>query len=238
MNKFNWLKAIEEVPYLFKSKRAQPKESGVIMKKAIIIHCWNGSPEYYWYPYVKRELEDRGFAVATPFLPDMFPLLSKWLARIKLAVGIPDEDTYFIGHSLGSVALLKYLQGLPEGQKVGGVVLLAPFVDDLNFRFLRNFFVEPLNYELIKSKSPGFIVISSFNDPYIKLYHSEILKTNLNADVIWTNKGHFTEYGDKSKCFYLPEVITAIEKLSKSYLKDNYEKSIHNRSCQASWQSA
>ena len=29
------------------------------MKRVIIIHCWEGYPKYCWYPYVKKELEEK-----------------------------------------------------------------------------------------------------------------------------------------------------------------------------------
>lgn len=40
------------------------------MKRAIIIHCWEGYPEYCWYPYAKNKLEEKGFQVEVPAFPD------------------------------------------------------------------------------------------------------------------------------------------------------------------------
>jgi len=40
------------------------------MKRVIIIHCWEGYPEYCWYQSVKKELENKGFQVEVPKMPE------------------------------------------------------------------------------------------------------------------------------------------------------------------------
>lgn len=53
------------------------------------------------------------------------------MAKIKDVVGEPDLNTYFAGHSLGLIAILRYLEILPETQKVGGCVFVAGFGEEL-----------------------------------------------------------------------------------------------------------
>ena len=58
------------------------------MKRAIIVHCWSGYPEYCWYQSVKGELEKAGFKVEVPAMPDTdAPNLGKWLPKLKEVVG-------------------------------------------------------------------------------------------------------------------------------------------------------
>lgn len=184
------------------------------MKKAIIIHCWDGDPEYCWYPYVRHQLEIRGFEVKVPFFPEALPLLGEWLIKIKKVINSPDKNTFLIGHSLGGIAILKYLQALPPDQKVGGVVLVATFTDNMGFLPLANFFTKPLDYQAIKQHTKNFIVIASDNDPYVKFKHASILQRCLDAEVIWKHQEHFTETRNKIQCLELPEVVLAVEKLS------------------------
>jgi len=40
------------------------------MKRAIIIHCWAGHPEYCWYLQTKKDLEELGFDVQVSTMPD------------------------------------------------------------------------------------------------------------------------------------------------------------------------
>src|SRR6185369_17783823 len=94
------------------------------MKRGFIAHCWSGDPDYCWYPDAKRELEQLGFRVEVPALPDTdAPALKNWLPKLQEVVGKADEETYLIGHSAGCITILRYLESLPEGEKVGGVVL-------------------------------------------------------------------------------------------------------------------
>ncbi len=40
------------------------------MKRAVIVHCWDGYPEYCWYQNTKKELEDKEFEVLVPQMPE------------------------------------------------------------------------------------------------------------------------------------------------------------------------
>jgi len=116
------------------------------MKKVIIIHGWEGSPQSNWFPWLKKELEAKGFVVEVPIMPDtMNPTLENWLAHLKKVAGEPNENTYFVGHSLGVITILRYLESL-EDKKVGGVVLVAGFPEPIGYEEINTFFVKPLDY--------------------------------------------------------------------------------------------
>lgn len=183
------------------------------MKKVIIVHCWSGYPEYCWYPYTKKELEAKGFEVRVPSFPDTdAPRLDKWLPVLEKEIGSPNEDTYLVGHSVGCITILRYLESLPPGQKVGGVVLVAGFTDDLGFTELKNFFTTPILFEKIKVKVNKFFAIHSDDDPYVPLKHSDAFKNELGAEVIIKhNFKHFSGPVDKEdSCRELPEVVTSV----------------------------
>jgi len=93
------------------------------MNRAIIVHCWEGTPEYCWYPWVKSELEKKGFEVKIPAFPDTNnPDKDTWVARLEKEIGIPDENLYLIGHSIGCATILRYLENIDEAEKIGGAV--------------------------------------------------------------------------------------------------------------------
>lgn len=105
-----------------------------IMKRAFLIHGWEGDPEEEWRPWLKKELEKKGFEVYVPAMPDTAtPTMEKWVPFLAEIVGKPDENCYFVGHSLGCITILRYLETLNEGEKVGGVVLVAGFGHDLEY---------------------------------------------------------------------------------------------------------
>ncbi len=186
------------------------------MKRAIIVHCWGGSPEYCWYPSVKKELEGKGFQVEVPAMPDTDkPNLHTWLPKLKETVGRADKDTFLIGHSAGCITILRYLESLPDGEEIGGAVLVAGFLDDLGFAELKNFFETPIDFEKIKAKCKNFVAIMSDNDPYVPLDRAATLKEKLGAEVIIKHgMNHFSGPVDKEEsCVELPDVVSVIENL-------------------------
>lgn len=186
------------------------------MKRAIIVHCWDGYPEYCWYPQTKKELEAKGFEVTVPAMPETdMPKLSLWLPMLTEVVGTPDEELYLIGHSAGCITIMRYLEGLTDTQNVGGVVFVAGFTDNLGFDELTNFFETPINFDKIQTKTKHFVAIASDNDPFVPLKHIDIFKEKLGAEVIIKhNMKHFSgEVDDEESCTSLPEVIQAILKM-------------------------
>jgi len=140
------------------------------MKKVIIIHCWEGYPNYCWYPNAKKELEDKGYEVIVPEMTETnLPKFNDWLSELRKVVGKPNKDLYLIGHSLGCITILRYLEGLKEDEKIGGVILVAGFTDNLDFKEIKSFFEAPIDFEKIKNHCSNFVAIHSDNDPYVSL---------------------------------------------------------------------
>ena len=85
----------------------------------VIIHRWSGGPKDDWRPWLKSALEEIGCEVVVPDMPDTeIPVIEKWVAKFVDVVGIPDRHTYFVGHSIGCQAILRYLETIHE--PVGG----------------------------------------------------------------------------------------------------------------------
>jgi len=192
------------------------------MNRVVIVHCWDGYPEYCWYPWVKKELEAKGFEVTVPAFPETnTPNLGKWLLVLKQVVGTPDEDTYLVGHSVGCITILRYLESLKKGQKVGGVVLVAGFTSDLSYvdgieDELKNFFETPIQWDVIKDKANKFVAIHSDDDPYVALKYGDIFKEKLSAELIIKHgMKHFSGPVDKEdSCTELPGVVESVVEMS------------------------
>ncbi len=189
------------------------------MKRAIIIQCWDGTPDYCWYQQTKKELEAEGFEVTVPEMPETdMPKLSLWFPKLQEIIGLPDENLYLIGHSAGCITIMRYLETLSEDQKVGGVVFVAGFTNDLGYTELSNFFETPIDFDKIKTKAKHFVAIASDNDPFVPLKHTDIFKDKLGAAVIIKHgMNHFSgAVDDEESCTSLPEVSQAIVKMSSS----------------------
>jgi hypothetical protein len=170
------------------------------MKRVFIIHGWGGSPEEGWFPWLKSELEAKGFQVVVPAIPDPDePKIETWVPFLSQLVGVADANTFFVGHSIGCQTILRYLETLPEGAKIGGAVFVAGWYN------LRNLETEeekqiagpwvntPRNDEKIRRTVNKAVAIFSDNDPFVLPENQESWRTKVGAKIILENdKGHFS----------------------------------------------
>lgn len=178
------------------------------MKRVIIVHGWDGHPGECWFPWLKKELEKKGYSVQVPQMPvPEAPHMGRWVPHLAKAVGKPDSGTCLVGHSCGCITILRYLESLTKG-KIGKAVLVAGFTDPLGYKELENFFASPLEWKNIRSHCTDFVAINSDNDQYVPLHHADVFRKNLGAKVIVEHgKGHM---GGGDKMMQLPSVLGAV----------------------------
>ena len=188
-------------------------------KRVFIIHGWEGRPGDCWYPWLKKQLEAQGFIVEVPEMPDTDePKIEAWVSKVDEIVRTPDEQTYFVGHSIGCQTILRYLQKLSEGIKIGGVVLVAGWVHLLPASFEEGgeeiaepWLKTPIEWDKIKQHN--YVAIFSDNDPFVPLSDSKIFEEKLGAKIIIEkNKGHFI---GQDKVFELPVVLEELLRLQR-----------------------
>ena len=182
-------------------------------KKIIIVHGYRSYPTDCWFPWLKRELIKLGFRVIVPrFTNPAQPKMKNWITTIKNVVDIPDEQTYLVGHSLGVIAILRYLETLQEGHGVGGVVSVGGRVIRRPHRkATASFFKTPVPWSKIKRRSKRFVGVYSSNDTVVPIINGRIFKKKLHAKLILENKGHFTR---EEKIFSLPSLLAVLKKIS------------------------
>lgn len=185
--------------------------------KLIIVHGWEGSPEHGWFPWLKDEVEKVGWEVHIPALPNAKgPKVHEWLRALIQVSGEVDENTYMVGHSLGCVTILRFLETSQDDNSIGGAVFVAGFDNPLNIKELENFFQGPINWEKAKRVCKKFVIINSEDDPYVPADNGIRLKNNLNAKKILLNGfRHFSgDDGTTSLSLVLQELLE-ISNLSK-----------------------
>src|SRR3989344_5502047 len=146
------------------------------MKKVIIVHRWSGGPEDDWRPWLKGELEKLGCQVLAPAMPDTEePEIGKWvgnLAGVVNGAGGPDEETYFVGHSIGCQTILRYLETLPAGKLVGGAIFVAGWFklenleDEETAAVAKPWLETPIDLNKVKNILPKSTLFISDNDPF------------------------------------------------------------------------
>jgi len=171
-----------------------------MQKRVFIIHGWGGSPQEGWFPWLKKELEKRGFVVQVPSMPDSEePKIETWIPYLAKLVGKPDENTYLVGHSIGCQTIIRYLQTLPENAKIGGAVFVAGWYNLRNLateeekRIAGPWVNEPRDDKKIRQAVNRAIAIFSDNDPFVIPENKESWKERIGAKIIVEHqKGHFS----------------------------------------------
>lgn len=186
------------------------------MKRVFLVHGWEGNPENCWFPWLKKELESKGYEVIVPTMPDTEnPKIETWVPHLKETVGTPDEDTYLIGHSIGCQTIMRYLETLNEDQKVGGVIFVAGFFNlkgletEEEKTIAKPWLENPINTNKVRSKSNNILAIFSDNDMFVPLEDSKLFEEKLNAKIIiQKEKGHFDDdTGIKELPVVLDEIL-------------------------------
>ena len=78
-------------------------------KRVLIIHGWESNSREHWFLAEKERLEKLGYEVVVPDMPNtLHPQKEEWVKVIEDFN--PDENSILIGHSLGGVTILRYLE--------------------------------------------------------------------------------------------------------------------------------
>jgi uncharacterized protein len=187
-------------------------------KRVFIIHGWDGSPQNSWFPWLKNELEQKGFEVQALSMPHPEkPTIDDWVNHLAEAVGEADDNTFFVGHSIGCQTIMRYVEQLEKS--VGGLVFVAGF-----FRLLylvtkeekviaKPWLEIPMDYDKIKQQAGKIIAIFSDDDPDVDLGDKKLFEKYLNAETIVEHKkGHFS---DDAGVMELPSALNSLLKIAE-----------------------
>jgi len=174
------------------------------MKKALILHSWFGHPEDNWYPWLKGELEKKGYEVWCPEIPTMptnNPDMETMLKFI-LEKNFVDNDTIVIGHSLGSVLAMRLAERTVFKK---GILFAAWDYNDLTPEH-QSFWQTMMDHKKILGNVGEWVLPLSENDPYVTIAIAKEVAARLNGIVKEVGKkGHFLTKDDGVK--EVPEIL-------------------------------
>ena len=159
-----------------------------------IVHGYDASPEAHWFPWLKQQLDAEGYAATVLAMPASgAPDVDRWRRTLERDAAHVDRQTFFVAHSLGCLSVLHYLDGLPDGARVGGLVLVSGFVDPLpDLPDLDPFTAPAIAFERIIRRTEHRTVIASRNDPIVPYAHTVRLQQALDATLLTVEQGgHF-----------------------------------------------
>ena len=180
--------------------------------KFVLLHGWEGSPELNWFPWLKEELEKLGHEAKVPLLPNSnSPKMDEWLSFLNNFLDEEKEPIVMVGHSLGAVLILRYLEQQRKKPLVKIAILVAGGLENRRLiPELTNFFTKPFDFSKIRSSSEKFVSISGTDDPFTSGEVSKRLANSLGTERIWVeNGGHLAEEWGYTK---LPILLSTIKK--------------------------
>ncbi len=164
-------------------------------KKIFLVHGWGGTNRLHWQQWIVSETKKQsGIKAELVKMPDpMFPKPEEWIKTLTKSVSNPSSSVCLAGHSLGVPTILRYLEKLPAGKKVGKIILVAGFCRSIGIPIIDPFVQKEFDWKKIKNSAEKIIVVYSDNDPYIPLLESLFLAERLKVEpIVEKNGGHIT----------------------------------------------
>lgn len=179
--------------------------------RVFIIHGWGGYPDEGWLGNIKLSLQEAGFSVYSPAMPDThFPKMERWIDYLDSLIIKTETSDCLIGYSLGAQAIMRYLEQLPYNSKIKKALFVAGFfkltnLDPEEEKILSPWIEKPINLEKVKRHAEEFTAIFSRDDPIVPLSNKDIFSQTLKAKIIIKEGlGHFDSIDDPS--FIIKEI--------------------------------
>lgn len=191
-----------------------------MQKRVFIIHGWEGSPQNSWLPWLKDKLKSSDYLVEVPLMPNPdVPEINTWISHLSSIVGIADKNTFFVGHSIGCQAILRYVERLPK-KPIGGIVCVAGFFrllhleTDEDKKIAKPWLETKIDFNKIKERTNKIVAIFSDNDPDVDLGNKDLFEKHLNAKtIVEHNMGHFS---DDTGVKELPSALKALLEIASN----------------------
>ncbi len=191
------------------------------MNKIYIVHCWDGTKDDGWYPWLDKELTNENTTVYRFNMPNTKnPKIEEWVPFLDSMVKDLDNNTYFVGHSIGCQTILRFLQSR-DITNIGGILLVAPWLDLLpeainepeSYETAKPWLTTPIDFEKVKKFTSNINCIFSDDDYFVSLSQKEVFERVLNAKtIVVSNKGHISQEDD---VYELKEILDVCNSMIK-----------------------
>ncbi|MFA6256774.1 MAG: alpha/beta fold hydrolase [Candidatus Paceibacterota bacterium] len=153
------------------------------VKRFVILHGRSSRPGDNSYPWLKKELESRGYKVEVPEMPNSGEPNDLEQADFVKKHCQLDEGTVVVGHSMGGIVALRLLE---QGAKVHGVVLVATpstglFLDKKPRPTVTQAAQRGFKYGEIKQNADYFRLLYDSGDTVVPASDGELFAKKLNS---------------------------------------------------------
>ncbi|MBE2894213.1 RBBP9/YdeN family alpha/beta hydrolase [Spirabiliibacterium falconis] len=186
--------------------------------KLYIVHGYTANKNAHWFPWLVSQCEKHNIRAYSLEMPNSHaPHFEQWLRTLEQEI-ILDHDTILVGHSLGCISLLQYLQANKNVTSVVGVVFVSGFCQSVTgLSELDEFCVKALNFDFLKQQILYKAVVSARDDTIVPWQYSEHLAEKLGADFyLFNSGGHFL---DREGFTHLPVAFELVLKIQRAILE-------------------
>lgn len=183
------------------------------MKNIYLIHCWDGTANDGWYPWLEEQIKNPNINFYRLVMPNSAaPDIEEWVNKITAEVKSLDENTYFIGHSIGCQAIMRFLEN--KSNKIGGCLFVAPWLELLpaaiadkeSYNIALPWLTIPINFAGVIKLTNNISCLFSDNDYWVAQDQAKIFTDKLKANIYFVNnKGHISQ---EDEVYELPEILT------------------------------
>ena len=171
------------------------------MNKICLVHCWDGTKDDGWYPWLEKKINNKENNLIRFNMPNTAnPKIEEWVSELDKQVDVLDEQTFFVGHSIGCQTIMRYLEKC-DTKRIGGLLFVAPWLELLpeatNDKDSRDtaepWLKTPIDFNKVKHFTDNITCIFSDDDYFVPLDQEQKFKELLNAKtIIVKNKGHIS----------------------------------------------
>lgn len=166
--------------------------------KIIFIHGYTASSKVDFYPALSPLLDSQKIDYIIPNLPGYKnPRADEWLETIHKVLMTNTKPLIFVGHSLGTRAVLLYLEKY-HPKSIKKVFLIASFADRLENASPKDgdaypdFFSHHIDIGRVKKCAEKFYVLHSTDDPSIDYAQGAEIAKDLDAELLtFRDRSHF-----------------------------------------------
>jgi len=169
------------------------------MKKLVLVHGWGGNSDYF--KDLINKLKGKNIEVKTFNMPDIDnPQIEEWVGFLQEKIKDVDEETYFIGHSIGCQTIMRFLEKLDK--TVAGCIFIAGWINliglgDDEKPIAKPWLETPIDFYKVKNNVNKIVAIFSDDDPFVPLSDKNIFEDKLNAKtIVLHGKGHIDDINE------------------------------------------
>lgn len=156
----------------------------------LLVHGSFGSPFVNWFPYLRKEIENKNLEVYTPDFPTGvgYQNYENWskLLKIYVEASVINEDTVIFAHSIAPIFICKFL--VENNIKVKRLVFVCGFNNYFGISEDYDTVNESMYFDNladVKNYCNDIVCFYSDNDPYVKFEAEKEFSDTITEIKFW-----------------------------------------------------